>query len=111
MATKKKLDFDFSKFGCQADDVKELTEAMGFEAVKDEGIYVSPLDKVKDASGGRIMLVVTRELQGLEFPDDDDSWERFIPVVETNNEVPKVNGIHARYLVTLDGKKILGFKD
>lgn len=113
MATKKKLDFDFSKFGCNEDAVKELTEAMGFEAKDNEGVYVSPLDSVKRRNNGEILFVVTRELQRLEFPNDSQATrDRYIPVVEKSVSGKfKVNGLYPEYLITLEGKKIHGFKD
>ncbi len=39
---KKKLKFDFSRFGCNEDAFKGLVEAMGFECETEDGVYVKP---------------------------------------------------------------------
>ena len=116
MPKKKLIDFDFSRFDCQEEDVRDLVEAMGFEiaeevVVVERGVIAVP-GMVLDHQGSDGLyeaVVVTLneyEKSGLGTLDSDQ-----IPYYDGESDYEGIDGHAFKHFTTRDGAPIIGYRD
>lgn len=101
----KDIKFDFKRFGCNEDAVRDLVRAMGFEEKKPEGVIATPGMVIRHNADDRDRrVVVTYAISGGCRIDSDS-----LPVIDTQSGAAYVAS--ARNFLTIDEEPIIGYED